>query len=212
MPAPVGRRAGQPSRVAGNARERRYSEAVALCRRHAPALGTSRTASRAVCRSGRSATWWTGVRSRRTLRLRASWAGSGQRARLLESLSRCLGSAGAVSSALPWVAQPPSEQCANSWRCGVALSTVGARQRRGGGCKILRHCKGPVSGARSLANGAADHGLTQIRVPLSCTFLACLTLRQLGGGKRSAFMARDPDDNGQREPPRRSPARVQSNG
>lgn len=55
-------------------------------------------------------------------------AGGGQRARLLESLSRCLGSAGAVSSALPWVAQPPSEQCANSWRCGVALSTVGAHR------------------------------------------------------------------------------------
>jgi hypothetical protein len=125
MPAPVGRRAGQPPRVAGNARERRYSEAVALCRRHAPALGTSRAASRAA-----RSLWAIGyLVDRGPLEADPSatcqLAGGGQRARLLESLSRCLGSAGAVSSALPWVAQPPSEQCANSWRCGVALSTVG---------------------------------------------------------------------------------------
>jgi hypothetical protein len=130
MPAPVGRRAGQPSRVAGNARERRYSEAVAWCRRHAPALGTRGPPQGRRRRSGRSATSWTGVRSRRTLRLRASLAGDGQCARWLESLSRCrMGRAGAVSSALPWVAQPPSEQCANSWRGGVALSTVGCTER-----------------------------------------------------------------------------------
>ena len=44
------------------------------------------------------------------------------------------GSAGAVSSALPWVVQPPSEQCANSWAGGLALSTVG--------CVIVRNVGG----------------------------------------------------------------------
>lgn len=100
MPAPVGRRAGQPSRVAGNARERRYSEAVACA---GGRLLRSRLEGRLEGRrrrSGRSATSWTGVRSRRTLWLWASLAGS-----------------------------PPSEQCANSWRGGVALSTVRCTER-----------------------------------------------------------------------------------
>lgn len=133
MPAPVGRRAGQPSRVAGNARERRYSEAVAWCRRQAPALGTRGPPRGRRRRSGRSATHGPGSAPGETLWLWASLAGDGRCARWLESLSRChMGRAGAVSSALPWVAQPPSEQCANSWRGGVALSTVGCTERTPG--------------------------------------------------------------------------------
>jgi hypothetical protein len=274
MPAPVGRRAGQPSRVAGNARERRYSEAVACAGGRLLRSGLEGRRRR----SGRSATSWTGVRSRRTLWLWASLAGDGQCARWLESLSRCrMGHAGAVSSALPWVARHPpnsarilggavwpcqrwvapsgtpvvwrgerrwpARQCARGggtagrdpasqpsaaselgqWLeggCARDADAMATRPRMVGGtrtawgwsCKILGHCKGAVSGARSLANGAADHGLTQIRVPLSCTFLACLTLRHSGGGMRSAFIAPDLDDQGPREPPLRSPARVQSNG
>lgn len=53
------------------------------------------------------------------------------------------GSAGAVSSALPWVDLPPSEQCANSWAPGLALSMVG--------CVITRNrCGVQDSGASQM--------------------------------------------------------------
>src|SRR5438552_13844907 len=111
MPAPVGRRAGQPPRVAGNAREQRYSEAVALGRRQAPALGTSRATSRAA-----PSLWAIGYfMERGPLGANAPVSlamGIAPISSIAESLR--IGSAGAVSSALPWVAQPPSEQCANS--------------------------------------------------------------------------------------------------
>jgi hypothetical protein len=67
----------------------------------------------------------TEVRSGRTLRFAPAWLAMGIAPATSIAESLHIGSAGAVSSALPWVVQPPSEQCANSWACGLALSTVG---------------------------------------------------------------------------------------
>ena len=135
MPAPVGRHAGQPSRVASNAREQRYGEAVGVGQEEdllrsglngtasgaAPSLWANRLLHRIEVRSGR------------TLRFAPAWLATGIAPVTSIAESLHIGSAGAVSSALPWVVQPPSEQCANSWACGLALSTVGCVITRSGG-------------------------------------------------------------------------------
>jgi hypothetical protein len=131
MPAPVGRRACQPPRIAEAMRaKRRYSEAVALGRRESSCARDSMRPPRGRRRhrSGRTGYFL----DRGPLKANAP---GGSPAHLLalgiapvySSLAESLRIAARGQSALhfPGWNLPPSEQCANSWARGLALSMVG---------------------------------------------------------------------------------------